>query len=154
MDIREAINIAENLKNQYQAFEKIDEVLKKLQQSIAILDSYPQKKEQLAAEVADLQSQVDEWTAKVNGLKNEFNVKESEARKKYDRLTGEMNEELSAKKKALLDELQSLRNTIDKERDDFDSAKKAHATEITQLQASIERLKGVVSELKQKVNSV
>lgn len=140
MTTREAVNIAKQMKNQYAAFARIEEVLAQVAAAKNVVGELTKQRDILAGEVAGLKHEVTRATARVKKKLTDAETTEQGISERAVAVRARLDSETLEAKKVSKDAIGAL--------------KAKYVTEESKLKVSIEALTDVEKDIKERIEKL
>jgi len=154
MDLKQARDIAEKLKNHYRAFELLEDVLTELQRAETMTANWTKQKERLSSEIAELEAAKKDLSAEYDEASAETDKKLADLRAKYDAKAAEWSDEYERMKSIKEETLVSIRQKQAGEMEKHIQDLKSIRNEIDTAQRQLEKLRKAISDLRSQVGQI
>lgn len=154
MNLNDSINLVSQLKNQYKAFDRLEEFLVEVQRLDSALRGMEGKKNALATEIADFINRRDDEAKETESFTAEQNAIRERVRNKVNAEIAEFRKESQDTKDALEAKVVSLRESKDKLVSEHAALKTKLDAEIESRQNTLKNLEALIEETRARLKSI
>lgn len=154
MNLNEALNVAEQVKNRYQAFEKIAEVLEVARNQEALIEQRKAQLSKLEATIANAQEETKTLDAKIKDARSSVAVAEREAAEAVKHFDNETAKNLDRLRALAAEQVSKLEEEQKAREASFKEAMLKMADEEAQKRGQIAALHTQINDLKETARKV